>query len=211
MLASAGGGERVGVMNGNPTPWSPMQHTKRTVAFARAGRLTPEEMDLGTETRDVWMAVTSNRTLRERLTMTPVRHIVYRLRRENDRSDPLEQLDRLIITMAAVGFPESTVQLLIAHLNGVIARCYTGNAHRDLAELDLEETKLEAAENELMLVRRIAGEAATPDTFVREAEVNELGATLQFERAKELRRRGRSATRVLPMRREFMRPMGVSP
>lgn len=187
-----------------------MQHTKSTPAFARGGHLRAEDMDLGAETRDVWLAVTSNDSLRARLMQSPLKHVVYRVRRANERSCPLELLDRLIVTMAACGYPEATVQLLIVHLTGVIARCYTGAAHRSLDELDVEETKYEALENELVIHRRIAGPAVTPEQLLREAEVNELEGTLQLERGKELRRQARSAGRVLPFpRQEPMRPMGV--
>jgi hypothetical protein len=184
-----------------------MAHTKMTTAFARGGRLTPAEMSLGEEARQVWLVVTSNKLLRELLMATPVKHIIYRLRKENERSDPLELLARIIVTMAAVGYPESTVDLLILHLQGVKARCYVGNAHRSLDELDVEEVKHEAQENELAIRRRIAGDAVTPEQLLAEAQVNELEATLQFERAKELRRRARQAPgRVLSFRREFARP-----
>lgn len=187
-----------------------MQHTKLTPAFARSGRLTPEEMDLGTETREVWLAVTSNKLLRARLMQSPVRNTVYRVRRKRDRSCPLELLSRLMVIMAAVGYPEATVDLLLIHLQGVKARCYTGNAHRSLDELDSEETKLEGAENELALLRRIAGDAVTAEQLLREAEVNELEGTLSIERAKELRRQARTSARVLPFRRDFPRPMEVT-
>lgn len=186
-----------------------MQHTKPAPAFARGGHLRAEDMDLGTETRDVWLAVTSNEQQRARLMQSPLKHVFYRVRRTSERSCPLELLDRLIITMAACGFPEATVQLLLVHLNGVIARCYTGAAHRSLDELDLEETKYEALENELVIHRRVTGDTVTPEQLLREAEVNELEGTLQLERGKALRRRARALGRVLPFRGNFPRPMGV--
>jgi hypothetical protein len=178
-----------------------MAHTKMTPAFARGGRLTPAEMNLGEEARQVWLVVTSNKLLRELLMATPLKHIIYRVRKENERSDPLELLARIIVTMAAVGYPESTVDLLILHLQGVKARCYVGNAHRSLEELDVEETQHEAHENELVLIRRIAGDAITPEQLLREADANEREATLQLERAKELRRQARRGQgRVLQFR-----------
>lgn len=172
-------------------------HTKTMAAFARGGRLTPDEMSLGEEARQVWLAVTSNRSLRALLMRTPLKHIIYRLRRESDRSDPLELLSRIIVIMAAVGFPESTVDLLLLHLQGVKARCYTGNAHRSLKELDTEEDRYEAAENACVIHRLHAGAAVTDEQLTREAELNELEGTVQFERAKELRRQARAAGRVI--------------
>lgn len=184
-------------------------HTNSTAAFAREGRLTPELLDLGTEARQVWHAVTKEKSLRDRLMQTPLRHIIYRLRRASDRSDPLELIARILVTMAAVGYPEATVRLLITHLNDVVARCYTGNAHRTLDELDVEEMALEASENALSLERRITADL-TAEQLLREAEVNEAEATLQLERAKELRRQARQKSRVLPFpSRVAVRPMGV--
>lgn len=182
-----------------------MSHTKLAPAFARLGRLTVDELDLGAECRNVWLVVTENKTLRELVMRSPLRHVVYRLRRQSERSDPLELLSKLIVTLAACGYPEATIDLLLVHLNSVKVRCYVGNAHRSLDELDLEETKLEAQENELTLLRRVLGDRTSPEQLQREAEVNELEATLQFERAKELRRlaRVRPITRVL----DFPRPV----
>jgi hypothetical protein len=184
-------------------------HTNSTAAFARQGRLSPEEMSLDQETRDVWIAVTDNRTLRERLTQTPLRHIIYRLRRESDRSDPLALLDRLIVTMAAVGFSEATVMLLITHLQGVVARCFCGKAHRELEELDLEATRLGAEDSECLIRRLHAHEHLTVEQLEREALADELEANVLRERAKELRRVARARGRVLEFRRPITRPMGV--
>jgi len=186
-----------------------MSSNPSKVAFARGHRLTPEAMDLGTEARDVWLAVTSNVALFAKLVATPLRHIIYRLRRENERSDPLEQIGRIIIAMAAVGYPESTVDLLIAHLQGVKVRCYPTGEHRSLRELDLEEAKLEATENKLALLRLHAGADVTPEHLKREADVNEREALLQMERARALRHLAKVPTRVLPFHRDFVRPMGV--
>lgn len=172
-------------------------HTKKIPAFARSGRLTPDELSLADEARQVWLVVTDNKPLRERLLATPLHHIIYRLRRESDRSDPLELLSRIIVMMAAVGFPASTVDLLLLHLQGVKARCYTGNAHRSLKELDVEEDRYEAAENACVIHRLHEGEAVTDEQLTHEAEINELEGTVQFERAKELRRLARQRGRVL--------------
>jgi hypothetical protein len=125
---------------------------------------------------------------------TPLRHKVYRFRRENDRSDPLELIACFIVTAAACGYPESTVRLLVTHVESVIARCYTGNAHRTLDELDVEEGRLEAEENELALRRRIAGDSVTVEQLEHEATLNELEANTQLERAKLLRRQARTGT-----------------
>jgi hypothetical protein len=99
--------------------------------------------------------------------------------------------------------------LLETHIASVIARCYTGNAHRTLEELDLDETRLEAEENELALRRLHAGETITAEHLEHEATLNELEANVQHERAKELRRQARSVARVIPFRREFPRPLGA--
>lgn len=186
-----------------------MTRTNSGPAFARGDRLTPEEMSLEEESRQVWLTVTSNKALRERLTNSPLRHTVYRLRRESDRSDPLELISRIIVTAAAVGYPEATVRLLELHVASVIARCYTGNAHRSLDELDLVEDALEAEEGKATLQRRIAGEAVTAEQLTHEATLNELEASVQLERAKELRRIARTGPRVLQFRKPFPRPMGA--
>ena len=186
-----------------------MSHTNSTAAFARGHRLTPEAMNLGDETRDVWHVVTENEGLFARLIASPIKHIIYRLRREENRSDPLEQLDRIIVTMAAVGYPESTVDLIVAHVQGVKVRCYPTGEHRPIRELDLEEAKLEAHENKLTIMRLHAGDDVTPEHLVREAEINEREGALQFERARVLRHMAKVPTRVLPFRRDVARPMGV--
>jgi hypothetical protein len=184
-------------------------HTNSKTAFARGDRLTPEDLSLGEEARNVWLTITENRQLRDRLMKTPLRHKVYRFRRENDRSDPLELLSCFIVIAAACGYPESTVRLLLTHIESVIARCYTGNAHRTIDELDLEEGRLESEENELGLRRRIAGETVSAEHLEHEATLNELEANVQLERAKLLRRMARTEPRVLPFPRTFARPMGV--
>jgi hypothetical protein len=184
-------------------------HTNSKTAFARGDRLTPEDLSLGEEARNVWLTITENRQLRDRLMKTPLRHKVYRFRRENDRSDPLELLSCFIVIAAACGYPESTVRLLLTHIESVIARCYTGNAHRTIDELDLEEGRLESEENELGLRRRIAGETVSAEHLEHEATLNDLEANVQLERAKLLRRMARTEPRVLPFPRTFARPMGV--
>jgi hypothetical protein len=108
-----------------------------------------------------------------------------------------------------VRLPESTVRLLVTHVESVIARCYTGNAHRTLDELDVEEGRLEAEENELALRRRIAGDTVSVEHLEHEATLNELEANTQLERAKLLRRQARTGPRVLPFTRSFPRPMGA--
>lgn len=187
-----------------------MGHTNSTTAFARGRHTKPAEaMDLGDETKDVWLVITESKALFARLVASPIRHIMYRLRATSGRSDPLESLSRIIVTMAAVGYPESTVDLLIAHLQGVKIRCYPTGEHRPLRELDLEEAKLEATENKLTIMRLHAGETVTPEHLIREADVNEREALLQMERARALRYLAKVPTRVLPFPTSVARPMGV--
>lgn len=188
-------------------------HTNSRTAFVRGDRLSPEDLSLGEEARDVWITVTENEQLRERMMKTPLKHKVYRWRRREDRSDPLELIACFIVTAAACGYPESTVRLLITHVESVIARCYTGNAHRSLDELDLEEIRLEAEENELTMRRRIlesSGEPMTAEQLEHAATLDELEANVQLERAKLLRRQARTGPRVLQFPRpSVVRPMGV--
>lgn len=201
---SSPGGGRLDRMP-NATSASGLRHTKVGAGFANPDRLTPRDFDLDGETRGIWRQITEHRDARVRLSKSPVGHIVYRLRRAGERSDPLEVVARLIISAANVGIPEAKVRLLSFYLDSVIDRCFAGRAHRSIEELDRDELTRETEENRQTLERWIAagaGRTPTPAELEAEAAANEEEAAVQIERARLLRRLARAQVLTAPSPRE---------
>lgn len=169
-------------------------HTNPRAALASSHRLTAEDLRLDQESRIVWLAVTGEKfgPVMRRIAQTPLKWIVYRLRREGQRSCPLELIGRVIVGLAAVEVSEAQLRLLPLYLTRLIDECFTGAAHRSLDELDRDEQRVEARENELTLERRVCGLGDyTPEQLQDEALANEQEAAVQLERARYLRRLAR--------------------
>jgi hypothetical protein len=164
-------------------------HTNPVSALARSDRLLPEDLLLDTEARAVWRTVTADKSVMMRITGSPIRWIIYRLRKEAHRSCPLELTARLIVWLANAGVTEAHLRLIPLYLERVIENCFAGKAQRSLDEIDREEQQLEHRENELTLERRIG--PVSPDTLEAEASVNEQEAAVSIERSRVLRRQAR--------------------
>jgi hypothetical protein len=167
------------------------RHTNAGSALARSDRerLLPEDLLLDTEARAVWRTVTEDKSTMMRITASPIRWIIYRLRKQDHRSCPLELTGRLIVWLANAGVSEALLRLIPLYLERVIENCFAGKAQRSLDEIDREEQQLEHRENELALERRIMTPNA--DQLEAEAAVNEQEAAVSTERARALRRRAR--------------------
>jgi len=177
-------------------------HTNSRSALARGDRdrLLPEDLLLETEARAVWLVVTKDKSIMRRIAGGPLRWIVYRLRRKDHRSDPLELTARLIVWLANAGVTEAQLRLIPLYLTRVIENVFAGNARRALRDLDRDEQQLESRGNELM-VARLTGDV-TPDQLELEAEINEQEAAVELERGRQLRRDARRMrTVVLPFPR----------
>lgn len=181
----------------NPTTTPVRGHTNSVNALARSDRLFPEDLLLDTEARAVWLVVTKDKSIMTRIAAGPLRWVVYRLRRKDNRSCPLELTARLIVWLANAGVSEATLRLLPLYLTRVIENCFAGTAARSLAEIDRDEQRIESRENELALERRIT--TPTVEQLEDEAAVNEQEATISTERARVLRREARRLrTGILP-------------
>jgi hypothetical protein len=164
-------------------------HTNTRAALARSDRLTPEDLLLDQETRTIWCAVTADRDVMRKVTTGPIRWVIYRLRRESNRSCPLELLARIIVWLANAGVSEATLRMIPLFISRVIEECFAGSAHRTLNELDREKCGIEATEHALELDRRIEGaDTLSPDALEAEALADEREASVDIERARLLRR-----------------------
>lgn len=189
------GGGRLRCMETDVTATHLAAHTKVGGALVDPDRLTPRDFDLEGEAREIWRQVTEDHAALARLSKSPVGHIIYRLRRANERSCPLTLIGRLVVWAANARIPEAKLRLLSFWIDSVIDRCFAGSAHRTMAEIDQDEHRLESRETALTIERLTAeasGCARTAEQLEEEARVNEEEAALQLERARLLRRRARS-------------------
>jgi hypothetical protein len=172
-------------------------HTKPAPVLAHSGRLMPEDLLLDTEARAVWLTVTNDKSVMRYIGKQSYRWVIYRLRKTENRSCPLELLGRLIVWLANAGVSEAALHLTPLYLTRVIENCFAGRGHRSLDEIDRHEQQIEARENELALERRIAG--VNPDRLEAEALANEQEAAVNTERSRVLRRKARQLrSAVLP-------------
>jgi hypothetical protein len=181
----------------NPTNVPASGHTNSAPALARSGRLLPEDLLLDTEARAVWRTVTEDKSVLRRITGGPMRWTIYRLRKEDHRSCPLELTARLIVWLANAGASEAMLRLIPLYLERVIENCFAGKAQRTLDEIDRDEQQIEHRENELALERRIAI-TPTPASLEAEAAINEQEAAVSIERARALRRKARTVLAFPP-------------
>lgn len=169
-------------------------HTKPNAVLANSNRLTPEDLLLEADARMLWLTITGEKhgNIMLRIARTPMRWVIYRLRRENHRSCPIELLGRLIVWLANAGVSEARLRMIPLFLTRVIEECFAGNAHRTFDEVDREELQLESREHELSLERHLVSlPACEPEQLEAEALANEQEAAVQLERARLLRRQAR--------------------
>lgn len=164
-------------------------HTNRTAVVAYEQRLTPELLGVETQCRAIWRTIKDDAGLMTRITASPLKWVVYRLQRNDHRSDPLELLAQLIVGLANLGVPESFFRRITLFLTGVTDDCFAGSATASLDELDRQELLAEQHENTANLERRIDG--ATPDELEAEAAAIEAEIAVEMVRARVLRRRAR--------------------
>lgn len=179
-------------------------HTNSTAALARPDRLIPEDLRLAEDARELWKAVTDDKAAMKRVALTPIKWVIYRLRKAEERSCPVELIGRVIVWLANAGVTEAKLRLIPQQISRIIDDCFAGASHRSLAEIDVEEQHIESLENEetvLRLTRSI--DQLSPEQLETEARTNEQEATINTERARVLRRRARQK------RNSVMRPMGV--
>ena len=160
---------------------------------ARAARpqLTPEDLSLSNRARDIWRTLRDDAGLMARLTAEPkVKWIVYRLHREDDRSDPLEQLAKIVVQFASLGVPEAFFRRMHGFLGEIIDECFAGKSSVSRADLDRQEFALEQCENALGFERVIDG-TATADELDAEAVAIEAEVAVEIVRARHLRREAR--------------------
>lgn len=167
-------------------------HTKCPTTFAAEDSLTPEDLNLGERSRDIWRLLRNDEALMQRLTLSRYKHIVYRLHREDDRSDPLETLAGLIIGISSHGAPESICRRMQMLVASVIDECYTGAPHQPLTEHDRADFELETREN-LLQRERLIDNFATPEELDAEATAIEAEMSEKLVRARRLRREARRA------------------
>jgi hypothetical protein len=126
--------------------------------------------------------------------MSPVYHLVARLCRQDDRSDPIVIIDRLILWLAAMGWPEERVRLIEIHIRSRIDQAYAGSALVAPEAIDETEQRLDGAEDELQLrrlLKQTRGLNATAAEMLQEAGVREELAAVQVVHARSLRRGAR--------------------
>lgn len=180
-------------------------HTNLPAALARPERLIPEDLRLAEEARALWKVVTDDKAAMTRIAKTPMKWVIYRLRKAAERSCPLELLGRIVVWLANAGVSEAKLRMIPQFVSRVIDDCFAGASHRPLAEIDVDEQRIESRENEgtvLRLTRTI--DALSPDDLEAEASTNEQEAAINTERARVLRRRARQK------RSGVLRPMGAA-
>jgi hypothetical protein len=122
-------------------------HTNPTAALARRDRLTPEDLRLAEDARELWRTITDDKTVMKRITAGPMKWVIYRLRKTAERSCPVELLGRIIVWLANAGITEAKLRLIPQFFARVIDDCFAGSSHRSLTEIDVEEQRLESIEN----------------------------------------------------------------
>jgi hypothetical protein len=176
----------------------PISQTNAAAALAQSERLAPEDVNLGERPRRTWQSVTGEKRgeLMQLIVRTPFYWIIARLRSNKEhRSDPVEQLDRLIVLLASKGWPESRLRLLEQHLGETISICYAGSAQRTPEEIDAQEQREEGIENDLQTARLVAiarGTSPKIDELEAEALHLRLEAGLSVEKARALERDART-------------------
>lgn len=177
-------------------------HTNRTLALTREPRPRPrsdprairlEELALEQPARDVWKAATD-----------PVMHAIggrkatsftlYRLRRKDDRSDPLVSVARQMVALHTMGAADADLRRFETYLASVRTALVCGTAVRDLDTLEVAECEAEAVENRTSLTLRLPG-GMTPVSLRAAAAANRDEALLQMERADAMERRARQLER----------------
>lgn len=167
-------------------------HTNPRAALARSDRLIPEDLRLDEDARELWRTVTEEKESMKRVAAGPMKWVIYRLRRAGERSCPAELLGRLIVWLANAGVTEAKLRLIPMFLSRVIDDCFAGASHRALAEIDVEEQRLESLENERTIRRlTLSVDRMSAEELESEAKTNEQEAAINAERARVLRRRAR--------------------
>ena len=105
-------------------------------------------------------------------------------RRKQDGPRPLDEVALDLILCANLGAAEADLRAVPDFLHELIDDLNPAAVRRTLDELDVEEQRLEARENELALLRRVAGDS--PALLRAEATVNRAEARVQMERARLL-------------------------
>lgn len=161
-------------------------------ALRQSDRLTPEDLLVDQDARIVWHTITGEKQgpIMKALASTPMKWVFYRVRRENDRSDPLELLARMMIWMANVGVTEARLRMIPLYLTRVIEECFAGTSHRALAEIDRDEQAAENRENEISIAR-LTSTSVTAEDFDAQAIADEIQATCLMERARVCKRKAR--------------------
>lgn len=164
--------------------------TTATVRTAHP-ELTPEDLSIAERSRSLWRLLRENAGVMARLTASPkVKWIVYRLHREDDRSDPLELLAKLIVQLASLGVPETFFRRVVLFVTEVVDDCFTGAAHQSRAELDRLAFIAEQRENAFEHARHTSGEV-TPELLDAEAEAILAECAVEYVKARQLHREAR--------------------
>jgi hypothetical protein len=182
--------------------------TSPAALLAQSDRLAPEELDLGKRAQRTWLSVTGQAygPLMQLVVRTPLYNIIARMRAEPDtkrRSDPLEQLDRLLVLLANRKYPESQLRLIEQHIGETITICYAGGAQRTPEEIDVDEQHHEGLENDLQTLRlttMAAGDTPDPASLEAEALQCRLEASNSIEKARSLERDARTLRSGRPPR-----------
>lgn len=122
-----------------------------------------------------------------------MRHILYRLTREDFGSRPLTLIGRDLAMLQLAGAPESAGRAIAGFVDDLVSELWCGKAHRSLGEVILDEGRLEAEENRATDELLVLGE--TPERLRAAAEAARREAAVERERARLLDRRARELDR----------------
>lgn len=174
----------------NPTACLMSTHTNPRAALVIAHDLTAADLNLDERTRELWRGLREDAGIMARIAVSTLRHVMYRLQRTDNRSDPVELLAGLIVKLSALGVPEAFFRRLLGFLEEVVDACFAGKPRVAMEELDRADLVLEASENRIQGIRLIS-HRASPDAKDAEAAALEREIATKKVRARLLRQEAR--------------------
>jgi hypothetical protein len=162
-------------------------HANSAPVFAHSQPLTPEDFDIERKAQELILSLTEPHM--EALGDSPLRHKVYRYRKVEERACPFVAIAALMIAIANNKGTEAELmapEMFFANLRQMLS---CGNAHRELPELYLEESRAEAQENEETNMILVYG--ATADRLERAAEAKRKEIATETELANRMERAAR--------------------
>lgn len=174
-------------------------------AFARGEPVTLEDLDIERRAQELVINLTEPHM--EALGQTALRHKVYRYRKVEERACPYVAIAALMIAIHNNNGSEAELmatEMFFASLRQALS---CGNAHRELPELYLEESRAEAQENEETNMILVYG--ATAERLERAAAAKRKEIATETELANRMERCAREMRRRGGQPGSFMRPMGA--